>query len=94
MNNAKVIVMAVGLMILGAATYGITQQAMYAIPPTTPRVIYILGDGMGDRVVIRASMPNDANICAEPEKGVVMCRTVAEFRVWATERPLQTKWKK
>jgi hypothetical protein len=38
-------------------------------------------------VVILASAPARAQVCAEVERGLTACRGVDEFRVWVRERP-------
>lgn len=41
-----------------------------------------------ETVTIRATMPDDGQVCAEPRSGgLVSCRSVGEFRKWARERP-------
>ena len=41
-----------------------------------------------ETVTIRATMPDDGQVCAEPRSGgLVACRSVGEFRKWARERP-------
>jgi len=41
-----------------------------------------------ETVTIRATMPDNGQVCAEPRAGgLVACRSVGEFRKWARERP-------
>ena len=41
-----------------------------------------------ETVTIRATMPDDGQVCAEPRAGgLVACRSAAEFRKWVRERP-------
>lgn len=56
----------------------ITRRPMYELP----------ADGyIPDVIVVKRSLKPTAMVCAEPlNQGTVSCRTVAEFRVWVSQR--------
>jgi len=49
---------------------------------------YAMDRATPETVVILKIVPNSGLVCAEPDKGVVICKTVGEFRQWVRERPM------
>lgn len=63
-------------------------QVVTMVPSsTTPKVAYIRERPDLEIVVIKNTLPASARLCAErTDSGLVSCRTVGEFRTWATQR--------
>jgi hypothetical protein len=52
---------------------------------------YFRDPGVPETFVVRPSVKDTALVCAEPDKGLVTCKTVGEFRAWVRERPMVKK---
>jgi len=56
-------------------------EALQAVPPH--KALYVPADGTGrESILLRVTLSNEANVCAERHVGPVRCRSVAEFRRW------------
>ena len=72
---------------LGLASTESAASQRLAVPVEQPRVLYLgPSDGLPEAVVIKPTLPDDAQVCAEPIEGVVSCRTAGEFRAWVAGR--------
>lgn len=49
---------------------------------------YAMGRSAPETLVVLKVVPNSGLVCAEPDKGVVACKTVGEFRKWVFSPPL------
>jgi len=52
---------------------------------------YAMGRASPETLVVLKVVPNNGLICAEPDKGLVACKTVKEFRSWVFSPPLAKK---
>jgi len=72
---------------LGLTATGSAAPQGIAVPVEQPRVLYLgSAAGLPEAVVIKPSLSDDAQVCAEPIEGVVSCRTAGEFRAWVAGR--------
>jgi hypothetical protein len=76
MLSAFICLFLVWLMIIALSAQAPKAQMEYYRDPGTPETF-----------VVRLPVKDTALVCAEPEKGLVACRPVGEFRTWVRERP-------
>jgi hypothetical protein len=74
MNRLLNIIIALNIVAACAAGMAFAQVAYQKAERAVPPV-----------VLVEKTVPDTAQICAQPEAGLVACRSVGEFRKWVRE---------
>jgi len=63
----------------------------FAQAPKSKMDYYVNERAVPETFVVRLAVKDTSLVCAEPDKGLVTCRSVGEFRAWVRERPMVKK---
>jgi hypothetical protein len=71
--------------------YSLVVGVISAQAPKSQMEYYVNERAVPETFVVRLTVQDTALVCAEPDKGMVTCKSVGEFRKWVRERPVSKK---